>query len=636
MAKAKKNSRPGKSKAAPKRAPRRGWVNVLSRVLAGMIWVSLGLGLVIGYFAVDLPSIDQASVTRRPRIVIVDSAGAEISSVGDNYGTVTDLKRLPPHVVRAVLAVEDRRFYHHIGIDVIGLVRALAVNVAAGRVVQGGSTITQQVAKNLFLTPQRNIGRKVREALLALRLERTFTKDQILTLYLNRVYFGAGTYGLAAAAERYFASPPEDLTLTQAAVLAGLLKAPSRYNPAINPDLARARAKIVLSTMVAAGFITADQARAADLAAPRMLSAATLARPEPRARYFADWVLGQVESFVGPVDRDIVVKTTLDANLQRMAEAALDRHLDRAEVERAVSQGAVVVLGIDGAVRAMVGGRDYAASQFNRATQALRQPGSAFKPVVYLAALKAGVSPDDVIEDRPIDIDGWRPKNFSGTFRGPVTVSEAMAQSINTVAVAMARRAGMRAVIAEARRLGFTGDIPRDYSAALGSGETTLMELTAAYAPFANGGLAALSHGIVEITDRTGDVLYRRTGDGLGPIVAEAHVAAMNRMLGDVIARGTGKNAGFDRPAAGKTGTSSDFRDAWFVGYTTSVIAGVWVGNDDGGAMNDVTGGGLPADIWRDVMIAAHDWNPATSALPGTGSETRDGISDLIRDLFRD
>lgn len=623
-----------KTASAKPALPRPRALRWLSLALSALIWSALGFGAVIGYFALDLPTIDQAVLTRRPHISVRDSAGAELFAVGDDYGAVVDLKRLPPHVPRAVLAIEDRRFYGHPGIDVMGLARAAVANIAAGRVVQGGSTITQQVAKNLFLTPERSLGRKIREVLLALWLERTFTKDQILTLYLNRVYLGAGTYGIAAASQRYFGRDPDELTLYQAAVLAGLLKAPSRYNPASNPDLARTRAKVVLSTMVAAGFITADQATAADRSAPRVLKAAT-ARPEPRARYFVDWVLAQIESFIGPVDRDIVVHTTLDAAVQSAAEAALDRHLDANGATRAISQGAIVVLDVDGAVRAMVGGRDYADSQFNRATQALRQPGSAFKPLVYLAALKAGVSPSDVIDDAPIDIEGWRPRNFSGTFRGHVTVAEAMAQSINTVAVTLARRAGLGAVTAEARRLGLNGNIPPDFSAALGSGETTLLDLTAAYAPFANGGFAAFPHGILSIDDRDGEGLYRRTEGGASPVVAKGHVAAMNRMLSDVIATGTGMAAGFGQPAAGKTGTSSDFRDAWFVGYSTDVVTGVWVGNDDGTAMKGVTGGGVPAEIWHDVMSAAHHDRRAKD-LPGMADESEGGVGGLIRALFGD
>jgi penicillin-binding protein 1A len=607
-------------------------VHWVSRALAILVWCVIAVGSVVGYFALGLPSVDQAVLTRRPNILVTDSAGDEILSIGDNYGRLVDLASLPAHVSRAVIAVEDRRFYAHPGIDVVGLVRSAAVNVAAGRVMQGGSTITQQVAKNLFLTPERTVARKVREILLAVWLERVFTKDQILTLYLNRVYLGAGTFGIEAAAERYFDRPAAQLTLFQSAVLAGLLKAPSRLNPITSPELARSRARIVLGTMVEAGFIDAAAAAAADRSAPGVLKAAAAARPQARARYFGDWVVSQIESFIGPVDRDVIVRTTLDPAIQRAAETALARRLATDGEAKNIGQGAIVVMRPDGAVVAMVGGRDYADSQFNRATQALRQPGSAFKPFVFLAGLKSGLTAADIFDDAPIEIDGWRPQNFSGTFRGPVSLAEAVAQSINTVAVNVARRAGLRSVIAEARRLGITGPIPRDYSAALGSGEVTLLELTAAYAPFANGGQGALPFGISEITARSGEVLFRRSGTGLGRVVSQAHVGAMNGMLRDVLISGTGKDAAFGFPAAGKTGTSSDFRDAWFVGYSADMVAGVWLGNDNGAGMKAVTGGGIPALIWRDVMSAAHRDRPMRD-LPGDGER---GIGGLIQSLFGD
>ena len=617
------------SGAKPKKRPGLVW---LSRVAAAIIWVPILLGAAVGYFALGLPTIDQAALTRRPSIVVLDAAGEEILSSGDIYGRTVDAASLPRHVVAAVIAVEDRRFRSHVGIDPIGLARSFAANVAAGRIVQGGSTITQQVAKNLFLTPERTAGRKIREMLLALWLERTFSKDQILTLYLNRVYLGAGTYGIDAAAERYFGRSASELSLFQAATIAGLLKAPSRYNPIADPELARSRARVVLRTMVDAGFIDTDAAAAADRSAPRALKLAVEARAAARARYFSDWILSQIESYIGPVDRDIVVHTTLDTVLQSAAESALERHLAAVGSARNVSQGAILVLRPDGAVRAMIGGRNYADSQFNRATQALRQPGSAFKPFVFLAALKAGLRPDDQISDAPIEIDGWRPQNFSGGYRGTVTVEDAVAESINTVAVDVARRTGLAAVIAEARTLGLSGAIPNDYSAALGTGEVTLMELTAAYAPFANGGRAALPYGIVKIADRSGAEIYRRGGSGIGAVMSAEHLAAMNQMLRQVIVRGTGKAADFGSPAAGKTGTSSDFRDAWFIGYSADAVTGVWLGNDNGSGMNGVTGGGLPAVIWRDVMSAAHRGSPARD-LPGAQPKN-EGIGGLIRSLF--
>jgi penicillin-binding protein 1A len=623
---------PGKAKAAAKRA-QPATVPLVARILNAMVWVIIAAVVSLGAFALGLPGVDESALTRRPRIVLVDAAGGELLGIGDNYGAIVTIDDVPQHLINAVVAIEDRRFFSHAGIDPRGLARAALANARAGRVVQGGSTITQQVAKNLFLTPDRTIVRKIREMMLALWLDYRLSKPQIMTLYLNRVYLGAGTYGVAAASERYFKRRPSELTVYQSAVLAGLLKAPSRYNPAANADLTRARAKIVLATMVETGAITASEAATAERTAPAVLRRAATTSAV-RARYFADWVLGQIESYVGPVDRDLVVQTTLDPALQSAAERALARQLDGEGSGLRIGQGAIVALDVSGAVLAMVGGRDYADSQFNRATQALRQPGSAFKPFVYLAGLKAGIGPDDVIVDEPIIIDGWRPQNFSGGFRGPVTIADAVADSINTVAVTVARRAGLKAVTAEARRFGLTGRMPNDYSSALGSGEVTLLDLVTSYAPFANGGAAVLAHGIVQITARDGAVLYRRSGSGLERIAAGAHVAAMNRMLADVIARGTGKEAAFGYPAAGKTGTSSDFRDAWFVGYSAEVVAGVWVGNDDGAGMKAVTGGGVPARIWREVMTAAHGSWPARD-LPGVGPDAdRQTLGRLLRTLI--
>ena len=452
--------------------------------------------------------------------------------------------------------------------------------------------------------------------MLALWLERNFTKDEILTIYLNRVYLGAGTYGVEAASQRYFGRSAKDVGIYQSAVLAGLLKAPSRYNPTNNTDLAKQRAEIVLKTMVETGALSETQAKGARQNATLILKNAAATKNTLRARFFSDWVLSQIESFVGTVDRDLVVRTTLRAPIQAAAEAALARQLEISGLAQNIGEGAVLSLSPDGAVRAMVGGRDYADSQFNRVTQALRQPGSAFKPFVYLAALDAGYAPDDLVTDGPINIAGWKPQNFSGKYLGPVSVQDALAESINTVAVRLAQATGPKAVVTTAQRLGITSDMKPELSLALGSAEVTLLELTAAYAPLANGGLAILPYAITAITDRDGVVLYQRQGDELGRVIAPGRVATMNRMMRGVIEHGTGTAATFGFPAAGKTGTSSDFRDAWFVGYSAELVTGVWVGNDDGGFMKAVTGGGVPARVWHDVMASAHkDHQPID--LPG-------------------
>ncbi len=614
--KPKKAKKPRAKKEANGGKPRsRLWVWV-SNILALGVWAAVAAGVVLVYLALNLPPIDANALTRRPNIVIQDSAGAELGSFGDNYGDTVALTDLPKHLPAAVVAVEDRRFYDHFGIDLRGLARAMLTNIQAKGVVQGGSTITQQVAKNLFLTPERTITRKLREMMLALWLERNFTKDEILTIYLNRVYLGAGTYGVEAASQRYFGRSAKDVGIYQSAVLAGLLKAPSRYNPTNNTDLAKQRAEIVLKTMVETGALSETQAKGARQNATLILKNAAATKNTLRARFFSDWVLSQIESFVGTVDRDLVVRTTLRAPIQAAAEAALALQLEISGLAQNIGEGAVLSLSPDGAVRAMVGGRDYADSQFNRVTQALRQPGSAFKPFVYLAALDAGYAPDDLVTDGPINIAGWKPQNFSGKYLGPVSVQDALAESINTVAVRLAQATGPKAVVTTAQRLGITSDMKPELSLALGSAEVTLLELTAAYAPLANGGLAILPYAITAITDRDGVVLYQRQGDELGRVIAPGRVATMNRMMRGVIEHGTGTAATFGFPAAGKTGTSSDFRDAWFVGYSAELVTGVWVGNDDGGFMKAVTGGGVPARVWHDVMASAHkDHQPID--LPG-------------------
>ena len=616
-----------KSQSAPTKKRASGGFRMpvlVSNALAALVWVGLVGAAVVGYFAIDLPAVDEAALTRRPNIRLIDAGGWEIANFGDIYGASIDLKQLPPHVAGALIAVEDRRFYEHPGIDVRGLGRALVHNISGEGRMQGASTITQQLAKNLSLTPDRTLSRKIREALMALRLERTFTKDQILALYMNRVYFGSGIYGYEAAAERFFNRPAKDLTIFQSAVLAGLLKAPTHYNPIYEPERAKRRAEIVLSTMVDTGSITDKQSQAALKSADKALHA--VIRPPSGGRYFADWVLSQVEGYVGTIDRDLVVQTTLDGRLQAQAETALAKNLDAQGAKLKVEQGAVVVLAPDGAVRALVGGRDYNDSQFNRATQAMRQPGSAFKPFVYIAGLENGYTPDDLITDGPIKIGKWKPQNFSRTYEGPVSLETALAKSINTVAVRIAQQVGPKAVIAVAHRMGITENFKPDLSLALGSGEVTLLELTGAYAPFANGGNAAAPYAIQSVTERDGSVLYTREGGPLGQVIAPETLAMMNRMMTQVMVQGTGTGAAFGYPAAGKTGTTSDFRDAFFMGFTTDYVTGVWVGNDSGEGMKNVTGGGLPAHIWRDVMTAAHVGHEP-HALPGLEPQ---GSPDLL------
>ncbi|MFQ5984073.1 MAG: transglycosylase domain-containing protein, partial [Alphaproteobacteria bacterium] len=617
-------------RASPGRSRRRrftaGWFATWLAVI--VVWAGIGgLGLV-AYYAYDLPDITRLKESHRlPSVTLVAADGTPIARFGELYGPPVALDELPPALSQAVIATEDRRFYRHFGLDLKALMRAVLANVRAGRVVQGGSTLTQQLAKNLFLTPERTLKRKIQELLLALWLELTFTKDEIFTIYLNRVYLGAGAYGVEAAARRYFGKSAKALNLSEAAMIAGLLKAPSRYAPTSDLALARARARQVLANMVEAGFLKPEAAAKA-LVNPARLAPAGAG---PGSRYFADWALDQLAGYVGSGAADLVVVTTLDRRLQELAERAVAEGLKAEGGARNVGEAALIALAPDGAVRAMVGGRRYAQSQFNRAAQAMRQPGSAFKLFVYLAGLENGLGPGDVMEDRAIAIDGWRPRNFDGRFRGPVTVSEAVARSINTVAVRVAARAGLGNVVRLARRLGITSPLREEPSLALGASEVTLLELTAAYGALANRGYGVWPYGIGEVRAAGGQVLYRRSGSGPGRVLDADVVAAMVGMLKRAVAHGTGRAAQVPWPAAGKTGTSQDFRDAWFVGFTRELVAGVWVGNDDGSPMRGVTGGGLPARLWARFMADAMAGRPARPLVDRLVPEARlaDGFAAL-------
>ena len=580
--------------------------SLLRFVILLVLWAAILGGGALGYFALTLPDTSQLGIAqRRPAITILAEDDSALANFGDLFGEPLTLKQMSPYLPQAVLATEDRRFYSHYGIDPIGLARAVVANLRAKHLVQGGSTITQQLAKVLFLSPERSLSRKIRETMLALWLERRFSKDQILEIYLNRVYLGAGTYGVDAAAHRYFGKSAAKLSLFESAVIAGLLKAPSRFSPANDRERALGRAAQVLANMVEAGFVNGPDAAAA---AQQGTTLAVLGRPG--SRYFADWVADQVREFAGAGDRDLTVRTTLDPRLQAAAEAAIADVLVRYGQKYAVTQGALVALSADGAVRAMVGGRDYGQSQFNRATQAQRQPGSAFKPFVYLAGLEAGLRPTDHFFDAPIRIGDWQPHNYTNRYQGDMTLAEALAQSINTIAVQVAERAGIGRVIAAANRLGITSDLAKDASIALGTNEVNLLELASAYAPFANGGTGVLPYGIGEIRDTEGHTVYRRAGSGPGQVIAPETAALMTDMLAGVIGHGTGKSAALPRPAAGKTGTTQEYRDAWFIGYTADLVVGVWLGNDDNSPMNRVTGGSLPALAWHNFMLAA------TSGMP--------------------
>jgi penicillin-binding protein 1A len=606
-------------------------------VLASL-WLLIGTAGCVGYFALTLPDTsDLTHAGRRPSVTILADDGSVLDTYGDLFGRPLTLRQMPRYLPEAVIATEDRRFYSHFGIDLVGLVRAAVTDLAAGHIVEGGSTITQQLAKNLFLTPARSLGRKIRETLLALWLEHRFTKNEILEIYLNRVYLGAGTYGVDAAAHRYFGKSARRLDLWESAVLAGLLKAPTRFNPIRDQALATARTERVLANMVEAGFITASDAAAAarEGGSPRAVAA-----PRSGTHFFADWIVTRLADHAALRDRDLVVVTTLDPRLQNAAETAVADTLQRYGRKAAVGQGALVAMSPGGAVRAMVGGADYDASQFNRAVEAERQPGSAFKPFVYLAGLEAGLRPTDHFIDGPIRIGGWQPRDYADQYRGDMTMAEALAQSINTIAVEVALRAGIGNIVAVAHRLGIVSPLLHDPSIALGSDAVNLLELVSAYAPFANGGFGIWPYGITEIRDKHGNILFRRSGGGPGRVVSPQLVGEMNEMLAGVIGHGTGTSAALPRPVAGKTGTTQDYRDAWFVGYTADLVAGVWLGNDDNKPMKGVTGGSLPAFAWRRFMLAATQSMPLrqlpylTTVPPDAAAPSR-GLFERLLDLFR-
>ncbi len=565
-------------------------------------------GVILIGFYITLPSIDDLDkFTRNQSILLKTENGEIIGSFGDIYGEFTSFAELPASLVDAVIATEDRNFYWHFGIDPLGLIRASVANFRAGRVVQGGSTITQQVAKNVFLTPERSMLRKLREMLLAFKLEYRFTKEQIMSIYLNRVYMGAGNYGVDAAARRYFNKSARELTLSESAIIAGLLKAPSRFAPTANIERSRKRAEQVLVNMREADYLTDEQTKKA--IAELHKSAEKKAYTAQSNLYFADWIMDQIPEFVGNVEEDLVVITTLNPNMQLAGEKAISEIMDKESEKYNASQAALVAMTPDGAVRTMIGGRSYAESQYNRVYQALRQPGSSFKLFVYLAGLEAGYTPETIVDDQPITIPihrgTWQPQNYSHEYLGPIPLRQAVAESINTVAVQVSETAGRNHVIDVARRLGITSDMQPVPSIALGATEVSLLQLTAAYAHLAANGSVVQPYGIIQISTTSGTTLYQHQASSSAVVLSSDVVGMMNQMLMGVVNSGTGRGAAIGRPAAGKTGTTSDYRDAWFIGFTPNLATGVWVGNDNNTAMKKVTGGTLPAPIWRTFMQAA-------------------------------
>ncbi|MER9741342.1 transglycosylase domain-containing protein [Mesorhizobium sp. M0187] len=619
---ARKTSKAKSSSRGKRGKPRRGLFGVMARMFYWCfvlcIWGGIAVAGIVVYYGAKMPAATTWSIPdRAPNIKIVSVDGQLLANRGMSGGEAVGLHEMSPYIPEAVIAIEDRRFYSHFGIDPIGLSRAMVTNVLGRRFSQGGSTLTQQLAKNLFLKPDRTLERKVQEVLLSLWLEHKHTKDQILEMYLNRVYFGSGAYGVEAASRRYFGKSARDVTLSEAALLAGLLKAPSRLSPARDPKAAEERSQLVLAAMRDEGKISAKELASA-MSAPATRAPSYWTGSE---NYVADTIMEELPDLIGDVRSDIVVDTTVDLNLQKLAEQSIRRLIDESGKKLNVSQGALVSIDNSGAVRAMVGGYDYSTSQFDRASEARRQPGSAFKPFVYMAALEAGRTPDSVRNDAPIKIGKWTPDNYGGKYFGKVTLATALAKSLNSVAAQLTMEVGPDAVVEAAHRMGIQSDLIANTSIALGTSEVTPLELTSAYVPFANGGYKPDIHFIRRITTTEGKVLYDDNGGSAPRVVKQNIVGMMNSMMTGTVEIGTAKKAAFAWPSAGKTGTSQNSRDAWFVGYTANLTTGVWFGNDDGTPMKKVTGGALPAQAWHEFMVAAHEGVPVRP-LPGTWKST--------------
>ncbi|HJQ18414.1 MAG TPA: PBP1A family penicillin-binding protein [Allosphingosinicella sp.] len=518
-----------------------------------------------------------------------------IASLGPSFGQWLAYDDIPPIMRTAMVSVEDRRFWSHPGVDPLGMARAVAVRVERGSWVQGGSTITQQLARNIFLTNSRTFGRKIREAILALALERRFSKKQILELYLNRVYFGGGAYGIDAASRRFFGHSAHQLTLSEAAIIAGLVKAPSNYSPTADAEAAKSRAAVVIGLMRANGEITPEEAASAAPGQVKLIPSAK----QNSVRYFTDWVLPQLDTLIDETAQPIEVWTTLDVGMQKLGDEAVNANTPGG------AQGALVALDRDGAVRAMVGGRDYVSSIYNRATQAARQPGSAFKLFVYLAALETGVRPDSMVADAPITINGWSPRNSTRTFAGQVTIREAFARSINTVSARLGQQVGFRTVADMAQRFGITTKVDTNPSMVLGTSLVRVIDMARAFATVGRKGVAVVPYGITRVTTADGTILYRHDDDESRVLAAPWVAAEMTDLLQTAVLTGTGKAAQIGRPVAGKTGTTSSNKDAWFIGFSSGLTTAVWMGRDDNRPVPGLQGGHAPATAFHDFMVRA-------------------------------
>jgi len=564
------------------------------------IWVAIFAAIALLYYFQGLPSLSDLESKDGKQVVQINySNGNRITNRGEIYTSEVSFYELPPHLINAVVATEDRRFFSHFGVDVFGIFRAYIVNHKAGRIVQGGSTITQQLAKLLFLNSQRTFKRKIQEILLAVQLERHFTKEQILTFYLNRAYFGSGSYGVGNAARHYFGKDVAQLNLNESALLAGVLKAPSKLSPRNNHELAENRANVVLKSMIEAGFLDEKNLSELDRDPNYKID-------HSQRLYFADFVYEQFPEFLAKADlqqKVISINSSLDEGIQENLEEILNKFAEKNSKKLGKSEIAVVVMGKDGAVLGMSGGKDYQKSQFNRAVYAKRQAGSAFKTFVYLAAFENGAQTDDVFEDKKINIGTWLPENYESRYLGEVTLQQAFANSLNSISIQLARKVGGSAIANVASKCGILSAIDKnDPTIALGTTEVSPLELVSAYATIANNGEPVIPHVILEVKNDKGHELYKRQSSGLAAVISPSAEEKIKKVLREVVESGTGKNANIADDIYGKTGTSQNFRDAWFVGFDHRYVVGVWIGNDDNSATDKITGGSLPASLFAEII----------------------------------
>ncbi|NNE57660.1 MAG: PBP1A family penicillin-binding protein [Hellea sp.] len=635
--------------AANDNQSKRRWRIIVSVLAILMLITTVGYIKIKAHLFEGLPELPDKQtmweLNLQPNITLLDKQGNILGHRGPFVGRPLKLSEMPSHLPNAFLAIEDERFYEHTGFDRKAILRALFANTKSGKTVQGGSTLTQQLVKNMLLTPAKTYKRKFQEMWLASEMEQMLTKDEILELYLNRISLGNRTFGVEAAAQRYYGKSAADLSLSESALLAALPKAPSRYDPTKNYDGAWDRAKLVLSNMHANNMISITELSEAETHLPVILQGTDSAMDQDIVGYFFDYVDDRAKALVGHDTKDLIVTTTLDRDLQQQAHDSLIKNLEKNEEYRKVSEGAIVLIENEsGAILAMVGGRDYAASKFNRAASALRQPGSSFKAFVYAAALEQGLTPGTVRVDTLRDLNGWVPENYTKRYRGPMTIREALQHSINTIAAQVGAEVGPQQIVAIATRFGIKSPLKGHLSIALGTSEVTLVEMTGAYTVFANGGLKRQPYYITEVRNTAGELLYQRKDIPSERVFAKVYADQMVEMLRGAIVNGTARGAKMgNREVAGKTGTSQDHRDAWFIGFSADYTAGVWMGNDDNSPMNKVTGGLMPTDVWKDYMYKVHKgikYKPLLLA-DNTQSDSHqrrrmDFYGSLVQDLVRE